>query len=130
MLKKIIEKHKENIYLISRVLIGLLFLQHGIQKLFGLLGGKQVELISLIGLAGIIEFFGGVMIVLGLFTRFAAFIGIVDMIGAWFKGHIANGWIPIINKGELAVLYLAVFLLILIIGSGKLSLDKKLRNIE
>lgn len=117
-------KQNENyFYLAFRVLIGLLFVQHGAQKLFGALGGNQVELISLFGLAGFIEFFGGLMIALGLLTRVAALLGIVDMLGAWFIAHAPQGWIPILNGGELAVLYFASFLVILVHGARKFALD-------
>ena len=111
-------------YFAFRVIVGLMFIQHGMQKLFGALGGTQVEsYISLFGLAGFIEFFGGLLIVLGLFTRIAALFGIFDMLGAWFIVHTPQGWIPIINRGELAVMFFAAFLIIFVRGSGKAGLD-------
>jgi len=125
MLTKLTRKYEVYFYFVFRVLVGLLFIEHGIQKLFGLLGGKTVDLISLFGLAGVIEFVGGLLIVLGLFTRIAALFGIFNMIGAWFIGHVGNGWIPIVNKGELALLYLASFLILLVYGSKKWGLDNK-----
>ncbi len=119
-------KYEEYFYFVFRVFVGLMFTQHGVQKLFGLLGGTQVELVSLMGLAGVIELVGGLLIALGLFTRFAAFFSACDMVGAWFISHIANGWIPILNKGELALLYFAAFLVIMVYGAKKWGLDKVL----
>ncbi len=121
------KKNKQYVYFGFRVLVGFLFAQHGAQKLFGLFGGNQAELLSLMGLAGIIEFFGGLLIALGLFTTFAVLIGSLDMIGAWVLMHIKNGWIPIANGGELALLYLIAFLLILSQGTGIWHVEKHLR---
>ncbi|MBI2452158.1 DoxX family protein [Candidatus Pacearchaeota archaeon] len=124
MAKSFMDKYSDSFYFIFRVAVGLLFMQHGIQKLFGGLGGTKVEsLVSLFGLAGIIEFFGGILIALGLFTRFLAFISGAEMVGAWFIAHAKQGWIPIINLGELALLYLACFLVILSQGPGIYALD-------
>ncbi len=125
MLTRFTREYEDYIYLVFRVFVGLMFAQHGAQKLFGLLGEKQVELISLFGLAGVIEFFGGILIAIGLFTRIAALFSAFNMLGAWFVSHIKNGWIPIINKGELALLYFVAFLIILVYGSKKFGLDSK-----
>jgi putative oxidoreductase len=125
MLEKFIKNHEDHIYFIFRVMVGLLFMQHGAQKLFGIFGGNVAELFNLFWFAGIIEFFGGLLIVIGLFTRVAAFFSIANMIGAWFIAHVKNGWIPIVNKGELALLYLAAFLIIFVYGAKKWGLDKK-----
>ena len=126
-MKRIVSFLKGNedyFYFAFRVIVGMMFIQHGMQKLFGALGGTQVETyISLFGLAGFIEFFGGLLIILGLFTRVAALFGIFDMIGAWFIAHTPQGWIPIVNGGELAVMFFAAFLIILARGSGKAGLD-------
>ena len=133
---RLIKGHEQKYFFVFRILVGLLFLQHGLQKLFGLLGGKQIEtLVSLMGLAGVIEFGAGILITLGLFTRTSALIGIFDMIGAFFKGHLniedgLAGWIPIMNRGELALLFLASFLIIFAYGAGKHSLDSKIRKIK
>lgn len=122
-MKVFFEKHHDTFYAIARIIIGLLFAQHGAQKLFGLFGGNTAELMSLMGVAGVIELVGGLLIALGLFTRIAAFITIIDMIGAYFKAHLPQGWIPIMNKGELALLYFAAFLIIISHGPGKWALD-------
>ena len=126
-MKKIVSFLKGNedyFYFAFRVLVGLMFMQHGAQKLFGAFGGNAVETyISLFGLAGFIEFFGGLMIAFGLLTRLAAFLGMSTMIGAWAVVHIDRGFVPIVNGGELAAMFFAAFLVILVKGSGKAGLD-------
>ena len=116
--------NEDKFYFAFRVLIGLLFVQHGAQKLFGAFGATPVEYISLFGLAGFIEFFGGLLIAFGLFTRIAAFFGIADMIGAWVVAHLPQGYIPILNGGELSALYFAAFLVLLAWGTKKWGLDE------
>lgn len=110
-------------YVALRVAAGLAFAQHGAQKLFGLLGGQAVALSSQRGLAGIIEFVGGVMIALGLFTTPVAFVASGEMAWAYFQQHAPQGKFPIQNGGELAVLYCFIFLYLSAVGSGKLSID-------
>ena len=115
-------------YAAFRIVTGFLFWQHGAQKLFGWLGGDQVELASLMGLAGILEFFGGLMIGLGLYTRFVAFVVSGEMAVAYFMAHLPRGLWPIQNGGERAALYCFAFLLMVAMGSGAFSLDRKLRG--
>jgi putative oxidoreductase len=110
-------------YVLLRIAAGLAFAQHGAQKLFGVLGGSAVELVSQRGLAGIIEFVGGIMIALGLFTSPVAFIASGEMAVAYFQAHAPRNFWPIQNGGELAVLYCFIFLYLSAIGSGKLSID-------
>ncbi len=129
MEKGFFEKNSDAFYFIFRVAVGLLFMQHGMQKLFGLLGGQKQELFTLMGAVGVIEFFGGILIAVGLFTRLAAFLGGCVMIGAWFKVHVLNGWVPILNKGELALLYLVCFLIILSRGAGIYGLDNSKKKV-
>ncbi len=131
----LVEKYanKDYFYFVFRVFVGLLFLQHGLQKLFGMfggLGGQPAELFSLMGLAGIIETFGGVAIALGLFTRLVAFVTAVEMAVAYFMAHAPNGPIPLTNFGELPLLYFASFLVIMVYGAGKWSLEKALMKKE
>lgn len=124
-----LNKYQDYLYFVFRVLVGLFFLQHGGQKLFGWfggLGGNPVELISLMGLAGIIEFFGGLAILLGIFTRLAALIAAVEMLAALFMAHFPQGYILIKNQGEPAALFFASFLVLLAYGAGKWSLGKAL----
>ncbi len=116
------------IYALLRIVAGFLFLCHGAQKLFGVLGGNQADLISLIGLAGIIEFVGGLLILLGLFADYAAFICSGEMAVAYFTAHLPNGFWPIQNQGELAALYSFLFLYVATKGSGSWSLDSVRRK--
>jgi putative oxidoreductase len=123
-----LEKFKPQIYAVVRIVIGLMFAQHGAQKLFGLLGGfgeggGTAPLLSLMGLAGVIEFFGGFMIALGLAAGWAAFICSGLMAAAYFMAHFPQGFIPIQNGGELAVVYCFIFLYMASRGAGIWSLD-------
>jgi putative oxidoreductase len=125
--------NKDAFYLVFRVLVGLLFAQHGLQKIFGMfggLGGNSAELLSLMGLAGLIELLGGFAIALGLFARLAAFVASLQLLIAYFRVHAPSGLIPILNGGELALLYLASFLVIVAYGAGKWSLEKALLKKE
>jgi putative oxidoreductase len=108
---------------VLRIAAGLLFAQHGAQKLFGLLGGRQQELMSQMGLAGIIEFVGGVCIAAGFSASPIAFVASGEMVWAYFQQHAPRGPWPILNAGELAVLYCFLFLYIAATGAGKWSVD-------
>lgn len=115
-----------------RIVTGLLFMQHGVQKLFGWLGGfggqpgATADLMSMMGLAGVLETFGGLLIVLGLFTRPTAFILAGEMAAAYFMAHAPNGFWPMLNGGELAALYAFIFLFFSANGSGPFSVDRVL----
>jgi putative oxidoreductase len=115
-------------YALMRLVAGGLFACHGAQKLFGLLGGKAVTGTPKMLAAGIIELGGGALIALGLFTAVAAFIASGEMAVAYFTVHVKAGFWPIMNGGELAVLYCFVFLFIVWQGSGPLSLDRLIRR--
>ena len=119
-------------FALLRIMAGLLFMQHGAQKLFGLLGGfgesGTAPLFSQMGLAGVIEFFGGLLIALGLFTSWTAFLASGEMAVAYFMAHAPRGFFPIQNGGELAVLYCFVFLYMATRGAGPWSLDGALRK--
>src|SRR5215469_6097837 len=105
-------------YSIVRMIVGFLFTCHGAQKLFGALGGHS-ELHDPQGLtAGVIEFFGGILIALGIFASIAAFIACGEMAVAYFTSHAPHGFWPIMNRGELAVLYCFIFLFIVFEGDG------------
>lgn len=107
-----------------RIVTGLLYMEHGAQKLFGWLGGPQVAtLASLLGVAGILEFFGGALIVLGLLTRPVAFLLSGEMAVAYFTVHAPRGFWPIENQGELTALYSFVYLFFAVWGSGPWGLD-------
>ena len=116
-------------HVLLRVVAGGMFLSHGIQKLFGALGGAsgdgaKVALLSQMGAAGILEFVGGLLIVVGLFTRPVALVLAGEMAVAYFTVHAAHSWIPLVNHGELAVLYCFTFLWFAGHGSGGFSLDQ------
>jgi putative oxidoreductase len=113
-----------------RIGAGLLFMEHGLQKLFGMFGGMgtpgaTVPLASQMGLAGIIECFGGLLLALGLFTRPVALLMALEMIGAYLQAHFPKGGAPLENGGELALLYLLVFLFFAANGAGPASLDSR-----
>jgi putative oxidoreductase len=114
--------------LVLRAGSGLLFLQHGLQKLFGWLGGAAVPLDSLLGVAGAMELFGGALLVVGLATRPVAFLLACEMVAAFVIAHLPRGGWPIQNGGELPLLYVCVFLFLALTGAGPASLDSALRR--
>jgi putative oxidoreductase len=111
---------------LMRMVVGLTFMSHGMQKVWGMLGGKAISLASLAGFGGILELVGGGLVLLGLFTRPAAFILSGEMAIAYFKMHAPNGLWPIVNHGELAVVYCFVFFYLSFSGAGPVSLDRLL----
>ena len=121
-------------HVLLRVVSGLLFLQHGGQKLFGWFGGVgggsggTVPLMSQMGLAGILEFFGGIAILLGLLTRPVAFVLAGEMAVAYIQSHQPRGTWPIQNHGEAAVLFCFIFLFFAAHGAGGFSLDGRIHR--
>jgi putative oxidoreductase len=118
---------------VLRVGAGLLFMEHGAQKLFGWMGGADgngatVPLVSLFGLAGVLELVGGALIVLGLLTRPTAFLLAGQMVVAYAMAHLPRGGLPVQNQGELALLYALVFGFLVGNGAGPISLDAVLRR--
>lgn len=118
---------------ILRILAGALFFMHGTPKLFGWFGGMgeaggSAPLVSLMGLAGVLEVFGGLLILLGLFTRPVALILTLEMIIAYFRAHFPQGPIPYLNGGELALLYMSVWIFLAGNGAGPWSLDRGIRR--
>jgi putative oxidoreductase len=114
-------------YALLRFFAGALLAQHGVQKLFGGLGG-QVADNALMKFGGIIEFVGGLLIAFGLLTSWAAFLASGMMAVAYFMAHAPRSFWPIINQGELAVVYAFVFLFICAYGGGRYSLDAAIRR--
>ncbi len=113
---------------VLRFVVGLLFLEHGLSKLFGFPPVPEmgkIELISLIGLSGILEFVGGLLLILGLFTRPTAFILSGEMAVAYFMVHAPRGFYPILNEGESAIIYCFVFLYLAAAGAGPWSIDAR-----
>ncbi|HEV7375003.1 MAG TPA: DoxX family protein [Pyrinomonadaceae bacterium] len=120
---------------ILRIVVALLFIEHGTQKLFNVPSGPPgmfpVPALSLFGIAAVLEMVGGLFILLGLFTRPAAFILAGEMAVGYFMMHAPNGFWPIMsggNGGELAVLFCFVFLYVAVAGGGSWSLDRQLRR--
>jgi putative oxidoreductase len=111
---------------VLRIITGFLYLCHGMMKLLSFPAPfpRPVELFSLIGLAGVLELFGGTLVLVGLFTRPVAFILSGEMAVAYFMAHAPRGFWPILNGGELAVLYCFVFLYLAAAGAGPWSVDR------
>ena len=114
---------------VLRIVVGFLFSLHGFQKLLGAFGGMggrgaKAEFLSLMWTAGCLETVGGLLILIGLFTRPAAFVLSGQMAVAYFMSHAPRGNWPILNGGELAALYCVVFLWLAAAGSGPLSVDR------
>ena len=119
-------KYEGETYALMRIVAGLLFLWHGAQKLFGFPVPipEGIEVPAFITyIAGPIELVGGVLVMIGLFTRWAAFLCSGLMAFAYWMGHGTKALFPLVNGGELAVLYCFVFLFICARGAGRWSLD-------
>lgn len=116
------------IYSAMRFIAGSLFACHGAQKLFGVLGGTQQLHNPMMLAAGIIEFGGGILIALGLFTTIAALVASGEMVFAYLTQHAPQGFWPIRNHGELAVLFCLVFLYIASRGDGTWSFSRIARG--
>jgi putative oxidoreductase len=119
---------------ILRIVAGLLFLSAGLQKWFGFPVGNpnyaKITLLSMVGIAGVIEIIGGALVTLGLYTRAAAFILSGEMAVAYwyYANRPAKGFVPIQNGGTLEVLFCFVFLYLVFAGAGVWSLDAMLRK--
>ncbi|MBI4482987.1 MAG: DoxX family protein [Acidobacteria bacterium] len=123
MFEKLFARYGDHAHALMRIVFGLLFWMHGAQKLFGMFGGEMPALLSLRGVAGIIEFFGGLAIALGLFTRPVAFLCSGEMAAAYFISHFPRGFWPLQNQGERAALFCFAFLMMVTVGAKKWSLD-------
>jgi putative oxidoreductase len=110
-----------------RIITGLLFLQHGTTKLFKFpltdYFKDGVQIASLMGAAGLLELVGGILIIIGLFTRSVAFVLCGFMAVAYFMAHASQGFYPILNGGELAIMFCFVFLYLATAGAGPFSVD-------
>lgn len=116
-----------------RIVAGFAFSLHGFQKLFGMFGGMggkgaAAEVFSLTWAAGCLETFGGLLIIVGLFARPVAFVLSGQMAVAYFMRHAPRSFWPVLNGGELAVLYCFVFLYLLTAGPGPWSFDQLIRK--
>ena len=117
-------KYGDETYALMRIMAGLLFLWHGMQKLFGFPKEMVADVPAfVIYVAGPIELVGGILIAIGLFTRWSAFVCSGLMAAAYWMAHGTKAFLPLLNQGELAVLYCFVFLFISSHGAGKWSAD-------
>jgi putative oxidoreductase len=132
MFRRFLEPHADTAYAVLRIVSGLLLSFHGMQKVLGVLAQSQPPVGSQLWFGGIIELVGGLAIAAGAFTRCAAFVASGTMAVAYVQFHwkLAFGeqFFPIINKGELAVVYAFLFLFIACRGAGKWSVDAMRRR--
>jgi putative oxidoreductase len=125
----ILGKQSEPVYALFRIVVGFLFMCHGLDKMFGIFTEyPQPPLASLGGAAGVIELVCGFLVMIGLFTSWAAFLASGTMAVAYFIGHQAKGALPIQNEGLPAVLFCFAFLLIATRGSGIWSVARAARK--
>jgi putative oxidoreductase len=134
-MERVLGKYSAYLYALLRIIAGLLFLMHGTQKLMDwpprpapppppvAAEAQKPPPAWVMPTAGVIELVGGLMIMLGLLTSYAAFIASGQMAVAYFMNHAPKATWPILNNGELAVLYCFLFLYMAAVGSGAFSLD-------
>jgi len=116
---------------VLRIVAALLFLMHGTAKLFHVphqATFDNLQLMSLLGAQGVLEVVGGVLLLIGLFSRPVAFVLSGDMAVAYFIAHWPRGWVPLLNGGDLAVLFCFVFLYLWVAGPGPWSVDAAVRR--
>lgn len=122
----ILDRYSPYALAVLRIVAALVFMQHGTQKLFGFpvgLDGGPPPAFSLFWFAGVIETFGGLLVLVGLFTRPAAFVMSGEMAVAYWMVHAPMSVHPLLNAGELAILYCFVFLFLVFAGPGAWSVD-------
>lgn len=123
MTRPLLGKFSAELYAVLRIVTGLLFMLHGTQKLFAFPAGDTVELMTRLGVAAVIELVAGILIAVGFFTSYAAFLASGEMAFAYFIAHAPRGPWPSQNNGEPAVLYCFLFLYMAAAGSGVWSVD-------
>jgi putative oxidoreductase len=129
--KGVFSRYEGTVYAVLRFAAGLMFACHGMQKILGWFPGSRPAVGSQLWVGGMIELAGGLLIAVGLFTRVAAFIASGTMAVAFVQFHwklALDGlkWVPMVNKGELALLYCFLFLYLAARGAGPLSVDRRL----
>jgi putative oxidoreductase len=117
-----LKRFADPVYCILRLLVGIMFACHGAQKVFGMFGGKAESEMPM-QVFGWFELVCGILVALGLLTWLGALLGSGIMAIAYFKAHFARGFLPIVNHGELAVVYCWLFLFIFFYGPGRWSVD-------
>ena len=122
------ERYAPMTYALMRIVFGFLFFLFGLQKLFGILGGTVMPLTSMLGAAGVIETVCGFLIMVGLFTKYAAFLASGEMAAAYFIAHVPQSLLPLVNMGERATLFCFGFLYIATRGPGICSIDGLMRK--
>ena len=124
-----IETWRPFVLSILRIVIGLLFLQHGLSKVFNFPAPSPVGALSgLLILAAFLETVGALLFLVGAYTRIVAFILSGEMAFAYFMAHAPRSYYPIVNAGELAVLFCFIFLYFAFAGGGPLSVDRTILN--
>lgn len=125
-MQNVLNAWRPRILSIMRIVTAFLFMQHGGQKIFGFPAPQRYEfdLISLSGVAGILELVGGLLVLIGLFTRPTSFLLSGLMAFAYFIAHASRGFWPMLNGGELAIMYCFVFLYLSLAGGGAWSVDR------
>jgi putative oxidoreductase len=116
---------------VLRVISALLFLEHGLVKVLGFPPGAapgQQELLSFFGIAGLIEMGGGILLLIGLFTRPVAFLLAGEMAVGYFMVHAPQSFYPAVNGGDAAILFCFVFLYLCVAGPGAWSVDQMRRS--
>jgi len=109
---------------VVRIVVGLLFFEHGLSKLYGFPQGSALQVFLTLGwFSGAIEFAGGALLTIGLWSRFAAFIMSGEMAFAYFISHAPHSFFPILNRGDAAILYCFIFLYLAFAGPGPWSID-------
>ena len=130
-MQRYLGRYEDTAFLILRVVLAFLYWSHGPKWLFGWFGGRPVPLTPLLTTAGVLETVGGILIALGLFTSWVAFIACGEMAFAYFIAHIPRGsWMPIMNMGEITVALCFGFLYIATRGGGPYSLDAWLTSLR
>jgi putative oxidoreductase len=122
-MERVLGRFGPQLYAIMRIVAGLLFACHGAQKLFGAFGGQVMTSNPLLFAAALIEFTGGLLVAVGLLASWAAFVASGEMAVGYFIVHAPRGFWPIVNEGELAVVYCFAFLFIATRGAGPYSVD-------